>query len=172
MSLELLLLLGSVLFFISMIVGKAGHKFGIPVLLLFLAVGMAFGQDGFGLKFQNIQTAQIIGTVALSIILFSGGLDTKFLEIKPIILPGVILATAGVVLTALFTGFFIWQLSGLLAPSLGIGLTTALLLASTTSSTDSASVFGILRSRGTILKNNLRPLLELESGSNDPNRPW
>ena len=168
MSLELLLLLGSVLFFISMIVGKAGHKFGIPVLLLFLAVGMAFGQDGFGLKFQNIQTAQIIGTVALSIILFSGGLDTKFLEIKPIILPGVILATAGVVLTALFTGLFIWQLSGLLAPSLGIGLTTALLLASTTSSTDSASVFGILRSRGTILKNNLRPMLELESGSNDP----
>ena len=65
MSLELLLLLGSVLFFISMIVGKAGHKFGIPVLLLFLAVGMVFGQDGFGLEFQNIQTAQIIGTVAL-----------------------------------------------------------------------------------------------------------
>ncbi len=78
MSLELLLLLGSVLFFISMIVGKAGHRFGIPVLLLFLAVGMVFGQDGFGLEFENIQTAQIIGTVALSIILFSGGLDTKF----------------------------------------------------------------------------------------------
>ena len=71
MSIELLLLLGSVLFFISMIVGKAGHKFGIPVLLLFLAVGMAFGQDGFGLKFQNIQTARIIGTVALSISLFT-----------------------------------------------------------------------------------------------------
>ncbi len=168
MSLELILLMGSVLFFISMVVGKAGHKFGIPVLLLFLGVGMAFGQDGFGLDFQNIQTAQIIGTVALSIILFSGGLDTKFMEIKPIILPGVILATAGVVLTALFTGLFIWWLSGTLAPSLGIGLATALLLASTTSSTDSASVFGILRSRGTILKNNLRPLLELESGSNDP----
>lgn len=168
MSLEFILLLGSVLFFISMIVGKAGHKFGIPVLLLFLGVGMAFGQDGFGLDFQNIQTAQIIGTVALSIILFSGGLDTKFLEIKPIIYPGIILATGGVVLTALFTGFFIWWLSGALAPSLGIGLATALLLASTTSSTDSASVFGILRSRGTILKNNLRPMLELESGSNDP----
>ena len=79
MSLELLLLLGSVLFFISMIVGKAGHKFGIPVLLLFLGVGMAFGQDGFGLEFQNIQTAQIIGTVALSIILFFFFLYTKFL---------------------------------------------------------------------------------------------
>ncbi len=168
MSLEFILLLGSVLFFISMIVGKAGHKFGIPVLLLFLGVGMVFGQDGFGLEFQNIQTAQIIGTVALSIILFSGGLDTKFSEIKPIIIPGVILATAGVVLTALFTGLFIYWLSGSLVPSLGVGLSTALLLASTTSSTDSASVFGILRSRGTVLKNNLRPLLELESGSNDP----
>ena len=72
MSLELILLVSSVLFFISMVVGKAGHKFGIPVLLLFLGVGMLFGQDGFGLEFQNIQIAQIIGTVALSIILFSG----------------------------------------------------------------------------------------------------
>ena len=145
MSLEFIMLLGSVLFFISMVVGKAGHKFGIPVLLLFLGVGMIFGQDGFGLNFENIQTAQIIGTVALSIILFSGGLDTKFFEIKPIIFPGVVLATLGVVLTALFTGVFIWWLTGALVPSLGISLTTALLLASTTSSTDSASVFGILR---------------------------
>lgn len=168
MSLELILLLASILFFISMVVGKAGHKFGIPVLLLFLGVGMVSGQDGFGLEFDNIQTAQIIGTVALSIILFSGGLDTKFQEIKPVIYPGIVMATIGVVLTALFTGLFVWWLSGALAPSIGVGLSTALLLAATTSSTDSASVFGILRSRGTILKNNLRPLLELESGSNDP----
>lgn len=168
MSIELILLVASILFFISMVVGKAGHKFGIPVLLLFLGVGMLFGQDGFGLDFHNIQTAQIIGTVALSIILFSGGLDTKFIEIKPIIVPGVVLATAGVALTALITGFFVWWISSALIPSMGIGILTALLLASTTSSTDSASVFAILRSRGTVLKNNLRPLLELESGSNDP----
>ena len=168
MSLELILLSASALFFISMLVGKAGHKFGIPVLLLFLGVGMVFGQDGFGLDFQNIQTAQIIGTVALSIILFSGGLDTKFREIRPVIFPGIVLATAGVILTALFTGLFVWWVTNTLVPSLAVGLTTAFLLASTTSSTDSASVFGILRSRGTVLKNNLRPLLELESGSNDP----
>lgn len=167
-SLELILLISSVLFFVSMVVGKAGHKFGIPVLLLFLGVGMLFGQDGFGLQFHNIQIAQIIGTIALSIILFSGGLDTKFLEIRPIIYPGVVLATLGVLLTALFTAIFIWWISNALIPSLGIGMLTALLLASTTSSTDSASVFAILRSRGTVLKNNLRPLLELESGSNDP----
>lgn len=165
---ELLLLIGSVLFFISMLMGKAGHRFGVPVLLLFLLVGMVFGSDGFGLVFANVQVAQIIGTVCLTIILFSGGLDTKFREIRPVIWPGVVLATLGVLLTALLTGFFIWWLSGHMFAGLGISLLTAMLLASTFSSTDSASVFGILRSKGLVLKNNLRPLLELESGSNDP----
>ncbi|MBF6628787.1 MAG: potassium/proton antiporter, partial [Proteiniphilum sp.] len=137
-------------------------------LLLFLIVGMVFGSDGFGLVFENIQTAHTIGTLSLCIILFSGGLDTKFSEIKPVIAPGVLLAILGVFLTALFTGLFTWWLSGLMLPSLGLGLLAAMLLASTVSSTDSASVFGILRSKGVVLKNNLRPLLEMESGSNDP----
>lgn len=167
-STELILLIGSFLFFISMIVGKAGHKFGVPVLLLFLIVGMVFGGDGFGLKFENIQVAQAIGTISLSLILFSGGLDTKFNEIRPILRKGVILATLGVMLTALFTGIFVWWLSAKVYMGLGIGFLTAMLLASTVSSTDSASVFGILRSKGLALKNNLRPMLELESGSNDP----
>lgn len=165
---ELLLLVGSILFFISILIGKAGHRFGVPVLLLFLVVGMVFGSDGFGLVFENVKTAQTIGTICLTIILFSGGLDTKFSEIKPVIWPGVVLATFGVFITAIFTGLFTYWLSGLMFPSLGITLLTAMLLASTFSSTDSASVFGILRSRGLSLKHNLRPLLELESGSNDP----
>lgn len=167
-STELLLLIGSILFFISMLVGKAGHRFGVPVLLLFLVVGMVFGSDGFGLMFENVQTAQTIGTICLTIILFSGGLDTKFSDIKPVIWPGVMLATLGVFITAIITGLFTYWLSGMMFPAMGIGLMTALLLASIFSSTDSASVFGILRSRGLALKNNLRPLLELESGSNDP----
>ena len=167
-STELLLLMGSILFFISMLVGKAGHRFGVPVLLLFLIVGMVFGSDGFGLVFENVKTAQTIGTICLTIILFSGGLDTKFTEIKPIIWPGVVLATFGVFITAILTGFFTYWLSGHMFPAMGISLLTAMLLASTFSSTDSASVFGILRSKGLSLKNNLRPLLELESGSNDP----
>jgi len=167
-STEILLLTGSVLFFLSMLVGKAGHRFGVPVLLLFLLVGMLFGSDGFGLMFENVQTAHTIGTLCLCIILFSGGLDTRFSDIRPVIVPGVVLATMGVFLTAIITGLFTWWLSGLMFPSLGIGLLTALLLASTVSSTDSASVFGILRSKGVVLKNNLRPLLEMESGSNDP----
>lgn len=165
---ELLLLVGSVLFFISMLVGKAGHRFGVPVLLLFLLVGMGFGSDGFGLQFENIQTAHAIGTICLCLILFSGGLDTKFSDIRPVIVPGIVLATAGVLLTALITGLFTWWLSGRWSSSLGISLMTALVLSATVSSTDSASVFGILRSKGVALKNNLRPLLELESGSNDP----
>ncbi len=167
-SIELMLLIGSFLFFVSLLAGKAGHKFGVPVLLLFLFVGMAFGGDGFGLKFENIQIAQAVGTIALTIILFSGGLDTKFSEIKPVIVPGVILATIGVLLTAAVTGIFTWWISGKYFAGLGVSFLTAMLLASTVSSTDSASVFGILRSKGLVLKNNLRPLLELESGSNDP----
>ena len=167
-STEILLLTGSVLFFLSMLVGKAGHRFGVPVLLLFLLVGMIFGTDGFGLMFENVQTAHTIGTLCLCIILFSGGLDTRFSDIRPVIVPGVVLATLGVFLTAIITGLFTWWISGLMFPSLGIGLLTALLLASTVSSTDSASVFGILRSKGVVLKNNLRPMLEMESGSNDP----
>ena len=167
-SIELLLLVGSILFFISMLVGKAGSRYGVPVLLLFLVVGMVFGSDGFGLVFENVQVAQIIGSICLIIILFSGGLDTKYQDIKPIMVQGIILATIGVLLTAIVTGYFIYWLSGMMFPSMGVGLFTAMLLASTFSSTDSASVFGILRSKGLILKNNLRPLLELESGSNDP----
>ncbi len=168
LSTEFVLLIGSFLFFVSMVVGKAGHKFGVPVLLLFLLVGMVFGGDGFGVRFENIQIAQAIGTVCLTLILFSGGLDTKFREIQPVIKPGVVLATLGVFVTAVITGVFTWWLSERLFAGLGVGFLTAMLLASTVSSTDSASVFGILRSKGLILKNNLRPLLELESGSNDP----
>ena len=109
---------------------------------------------------------QFVGMIALCIILFTGGMDTKFSEIKPIIGPGVVLATVGVVMTAFVLAGFVW----LVAPWLGIEIpfALALLLASTMSSTDSASVFSILRSKKQGLKQNLRPLLELDSGSNDP----
>ncbi len=167
-SLELLLLGISFLFFISIIASKAGFKFGIPVLLLFLVIGMLSGSDGLGIEFNNYQTAQIIGTIALCIILFSGGLDTKISEVKPVLAPGIVLATAGVFLTTLTTGLVIWWICGWTMTGAGIGFLTSLLLASTMSSTDSASVFAILRTRKINLRNNLKPLLELESGSNDP----
>ena len=136
--------------------------------MLFRSVGMLFGSDGLGIQFEYIHIAQNVGTIALCIILFSGGLDTKISEIRPIIAQGVILATIGVFLTAIITGVIIWSILGMTMASAGIGLLTSLLLASTMASTDSASVFSILRSKGLHLKNNLRPMLELESGSNDP----
>jgi len=165
---ENILLIGSILLFVSIVVGKTGYRFGVPALLLFLLVGMLFGSDGLGLQFHNAKIAQFIGMVALSIILFSGGMDTKFKEIRPILSPGIVLSTVGVFLTALFTGLFIWYLSGMSWTNIHFPLITSLLLASTMSSTDSASVFAILRSQKMNLKHNLRPMLELESGSNDP----
>ena len=165
---ENILLIGSILLFVSIVVGKTGYRFGVPALLLFLLVGMLFGSDGLGLQFHNAKIAQFIGMVALSVILFSGGMDTKFKEIRPILSPGIVLSTVGVFLTALFTGLFIWYLSGMSWTNIHFPLITSLLLASTMSSTDSASVFNILRSQKMNLKHNLRPMLELESGSNDP----
>lgn len=164
---ENILLIGSILLFFSLLAGKTGYKFGVPTLLLFLAVGMIFGSDGLGLEFTSEKTAQFIGVIALSIILFSGGMETKYEEIRPVATQGVILATFGVLLTAALTGFFIYLLSELL-PNFEMPLLVCLLLGSLMSSTDSASVFAILRSKGLKLKYNLRPLLELESGSNDP----
>ncbi|MDR3227011.1 MAG: potassium/proton antiporter [Prevotellaceae bacterium] len=168
MSVEFLLLFLSILFLISIFATKAGARFGVPVLLLFLGIGMLFGTDGFGFEFQNYHAAQAIGTVALCIILFSGGLNTKYHEIKPVAKQGITLATLGVLLMAFFTGIFIYYVTLFFFPSLNLSFLESLLLASVMSSTDSASVFSILRSKGVRLKKNLRPLLELESGSNDP----
>lgn len=165
---ENILLVGAILLFLSVLVGKTGAKLGVPALLLFLGVGMLAGSDGFGIYFDSPQIAQFIGTVALCIILFSGGMDTHYREIKPILAPGVTLATLGVLMTTIITGLFIYSLSDLLPGNFQLGLLESMLLAAVMSSTDSASVFSILRSKGISLNERLRPTLELESGSNDP----
>ncbi|MDP3453749.1 MAG: potassium/proton antiporter [Bacteroidales bacterium] len=165
---ENILLLGSVLLFISILAGRAGYRFGVPVLLLFLSVGMFFGSDGLGIEFNSPYIAQFIGIASLSIILFSGGMDTNVSEIKPVLAKGLVLSTLGVMLTTLFTGFIIYFTTQVFSRFVSFSLPESMLLASIISSTDSASVFSILRSKGISLKNNIRPLLELESGSNDP----
>lgn len=168
-SFEIFLLIGAVLLFFSIMMGKAGSKFGVPTLLLFIIIGCVAGTDGLDLiDFNNPQIAQYIGIVALNVILFSGGMDTRISEIKPVVVPGLTLATAGVLLTALITGLFIYWITNSVVDSVTFSLTESLLLAAIMSSTDSASVFSILRSKNLSLKENLRPLLELESGSNDP----
>ena len=153
---------------LSVIVGKAGNKFGMPALLLFLAVGMIAGTDGFGIQFDSAEAAQFIGMISLSVILFSGGVDTNFKDIRPILAPGVVLATVGVFITTIVTGAFIYYMIHWLAPEFAFGWIESMLLAAIMSSTDSASVFSILNSSRTGLKQNLKPTLELESGSNDP----
>ena len=140
---EIILLVFSILFFLSILAGKASSKYGVPALLLFLAVGMLSGSDGLGIQFEDNHIAQNIGTLALCIILFSGGMDTKLKEIKPILGQGIVLATVGVLLTAFITGVLIWWVLGMTMASAGIGFLTSLLLAATMASTDSASVFSI-----------------------------
>lgn len=165
---ENVLLIGAIIWFVSILLSKTGYRFGVPVLLVFLLVGMLLGVDGLGIRFDNYKYTQIVGMVALTIILFTGGMDTKFSDIKPILGAGVMLSTIGVLLTTLFTGLFIYGISNAFSHVIHIPLTMALLLAATMSSTDSATVFNILRSQKMGLRSRLQPLLEFESGSNDP----
>ena len=104
---EEVLLVASILLIFSIFAGKAGYRFGLPSLLLFLGVGMLFGSDGLGIQFSNPEAAQFIGMLALSIILFSGGMDTKISDVKPIASQGIVLATLGVLATTFVTGGFI-----------------------------------------------------------------
>lgn len=162
LTIENILLIGSLLLFISIVVGKTSYKFGVPTLLLFLAIGMLAGSDGIGgINFDNPQIAQFIGIVSLNFILFSGGLDTHWKSVKPILREGIVLSTLGVLLTALTLGTFVWLVTD-------FTIYESMLLGSIVSSTDAAAVFSILRSKSLALKTNLRPTLELESGSNDP----
>ena len=152
-SLDNILLLGSLLLIIGLI-GSRTTKYGVPVLLLFLVVGMLAGSDGFGgIYFYDPKASKFIGAVALSFILFSGGLETRWTDVKPVFRQGLILSTLGVVLTAVIVGFFVTLVTGL-------SLLEGLLLGSIVSSTDAAAVFSILRSKSIALKGNIRPLLE------------
>ncbi|MBR2867385.1 MAG: potassium/proton antiporter [Alistipes sp.] len=164
---ENFLLVGALLLFVAVLAGKAAYRLGAPALLLFLGVGMLFGYNDF-ISFHSVEMAEFIGMVALCIILFSGGMDTTFSDIRPVMAPGVVMATLGVILTAIIVAIFIYFIAPLLGLSFEMSFPLALLLAATMSSTDSASVFSILRTKKQGLQEDLRPLLELESGSNDP----
>ncbi|MDD3927382.1 MAG: potassium/proton antiporter [bacterium] len=152
----------SILLLAGIVASKASDKLGVPALLLFLIIGMLAGSEGLGgIQFDYPEVAQALGIIALAFILFAGGLDTKFNDIKPVIGKGIVLSTLGVVITALTVGLFASYI-------MGVSPIEGLLLGAIVSSTDAAAVFAVLRSKKVRLKNQLKPLLELESGSNDP----
>ncbi|MES1218038.1 MAG: potassium/proton antiporter [Bacteroidota bacterium] len=159
---ENILLIGSLLLLISIIAGNVSSRFGMPTLILFLIVGILAGSEGIGgIYFDNPKIAQLIGVTALNFILFSGGLDTHWQTIKPIVWRGISLSTIGVFITALTVGIFVHFI-------LHFSLAEGLLLGAIVSATDAAAVFSILRNRGIKLKGKVGALLEFESGSNDP----
>ena len=162
---EHLLLLCSILIFAAVLVTKVGSRYGVSSLLLFLLLGMVAGEDVLGVQFDDFELAENIGHFAMTIILFTAGLETSIQETRPVLRRGTLLSTAGVLLTVLFSGLFIWQVFG---SAVGGSLLGCFLLATVMGSTDSASVFSVLRSKKLHLRENLGPMLELESGSNDP----
>lgn len=159
---EYILIGASILLLISVLVSKISDRFGIPALLLFLILGMLAGSEGLGgIYFDDPVLAQFISVIALVVILFAGGFSTEWNQVRPMLKEGLLLSTLGVFITAMVVGLFARSL-------LGLALLEGLLLGSIVSSTDAAAVFSVLRSKGISLKGKLKPLLELESGSNDP----
>ncbi|HAR95596.1 MAG TPA: potassium/proton antiporter, partial [Deltaproteobacteria bacterium] len=159
---EYILLIGSLLILTSIGVARLSDNLGVPTLLLFLVVGMLAGSEGIGgIYFDDARLAQSVGIIALVFILFAGGLDTNWGDSKPIFKEGAVLATVGVFFTAIAVGLFASLL-------LGFSPLTGLLLGAIVSSTDAAAVFAVLRSKNISLHGRLKPLLEFESGSNDP----
>ncbi len=161
-TIENIILIGSFLLIVSIVAGKTSFRFGIPTLLLFLTIGMLAGSEGLGgIYFDNPQIAQFVGVVSLNFILFSGGMDTSWPAVKPVMREGLALSTLGVLFTALSLGYFVFLVTD-------FTIYESLLLGAIVSSTDAAAVFSILRGNNLALKKNIRPTLELESGSNDP----
>jgi potassium/hydrogen antiporter len=161
-TISLAILLGSLLVLAGILSSLIALRFGAPLLLVFLVLGMLAGEGGpGGLKFNNVTTAYTVGSIALALILFDGGLRTRFATFRSVLAPALTLATVGVLVTTL-----------LMAPIakilLGLNWTQALLVGSVVASTDAAAVFFLSSARGLRLRPRVRAILEVESGTNDP----
>ncbi len=161
-QLEPILLIASILLIAGVLVSKLSSRFGIPALLLFIGIGMLAGSEGpGGIPYDDPRSAQFLGVVALAFILFAGGFGTDQRSLSRVFWQGFSLATVGVLITAVIAGL-------VAAAVLKLSWLEGLLLGSIVSSTDAAAVFSILRGQRIGLKGATTPLLELESGSNDP----
>ncbi|MCF7889156.1 MAG: potassium/proton antiporter [Victivallales bacterium] len=159
---ERVMLLFAIIILISSFATKISKKLNVPLLIIFLCIGMLFGSDGLGIiYFDNPNLAYVIATIALCFILFDGGLETQISAIKPVLKEGILLSVLGVLLNALLFSVPIYYITEL-------SITESLLASATVASTDAAAVFFILKFNNINLKYNLRNILELESGSNDP----
>ncbi len=161
-SIELLLVLLAGFLLLCILSSKASSKLGIPALVLFIGIGMLAGSDGpGGIDFTNVHLTKDIGSVALALILFAGGLEASWSSLRPVVYRAVSLATLGVLISTVLIAAFAHF-------ALGMTFLSGLLLGSVVSSTDAAAVFAVLRNSGIRLKHRIAPLLELESGTNDP----
>ena len=162
MWINLAMLLAGVLLLLGIASSKFSARIGVPVLVLFLSVGMLAGSEGLGrIPFENYSLANSIGSVALTLILFDGGLRTSITSVQKVWKPALVLSTFGVLLTSVITGLAAaWVLK--------LPLLQGLLVGSIVGSTDAAAVFSVLRSSGLKLPERLTSTLEVESGSNDP----
>ena len=161
-SIEWIFIILSSLVILSVFTIKFSIRFGIPSLILFIAIGMLAGSDGpGGIEFDNPSLVQSMGITALVLILFAGGLETEWAGVRPILWRGLSLSTIGVLVTALLVGVFVSWVQG-------FSFLEGLLLGAIVSSTDAAAIFMMLKARNANLPKRLTQLLELESGSNDP----
>ena len=159
---EYILFGASVLLLLSIIASKVASKLRVPALIIFILVGMFAGSEGpGGIAFDNAWAAQLLGTIALAFIIFSGGLHSSWNRVRPVLWTGISLSTIGVFLTAVLVGLFVYYI-------FDFTILSALLLGAIVSSTDAAAVFSVMSSSGTQLKNRMKDLLEFESASNDP----
>lgn len=173
LEIESWILAAGVLLLLGVLASKLSDWLGVPALLLFLAVGMLAGSEGLGgIAFDSAEIAQAVGTVALVVILYSGGLDTNWSAVRPVLVPGLLLSTVGVCVTTLMLGGFAWFMLGEFSSfnigTAGLTWLEALLLAAIVSSTDAAAVFSVFRTSPVQPLKRIRYLLEFESGSNDP----
>ncbi len=157
-----LLLTGAIVLIIAVGASRFLYRFGVPALLVFLVLGMLFGSDGLvGIAFDDYDLARDISTLGLIVIMFYGGFGTNWKTARPVAVRATLMSSLGVFITAGLTGLFCSLV-------LRLSLPEGMLIGAILSSTDAASVFAILRSRKLNLKAGLAPLLEVESGSNDP----